>query len=87
MLIQVKLAFAITELHNFIQLHQTISDIYNKAQLNAKKMAMCLAKRERQVAEKVTQISININKSDGVRITCFKDEIAEAIWQDYISTH
>lgn len=76
MFIQIKLVFAITGLHNFIRFYQTTDDIYNKGQLDAEKMVMHLAKEERQVAKKVTQISANISKDDSIRINYFKDEIA-----------
>lgn len=74
-------------LNNFIELYQTIGNIYNKVQLDAKKIATRLAREEKQITEKAIQTSVNIIKSSCVKINCFKDEIAKAIWQDYISAH
>lgn len=85
MVVQVKIVLAVTGLHNFIQSHRTTGDIYDKAQFDAKRLLMRLSRGEEQGIDRVTHTSANTSKEDGARMNRFRDEIAEAMWQDYIS--
>lgn len=83
--IQVKIVLAVTGLHNFIQSHRTKGDIYDKAQLDAECLLMRLSQGEEKVVDQATRTSANTSREDGARMNRFRDEIAEAWWQDYVS--
>lgn len=46
---------------------------------------MRLSHGEEQDIDRVIHTSANTSKKDGARINRFRDEIAETMWQNYIS--
>lgn len=77
--VQVKIVLAVTGLHNFIQSHRTTGDIYDKAQLDAERLLMCLSRGEEEVVDQATHTSANTSRGDGAQMNRFRDEIAEAM--------
>lgn len=84
-IVQIKIVLAIIGLQNFIQLQQTLGNIYDKAQLDIECLLMYLPYGEGQDRDVVTHASANTSKKDRARINWFRDEIAEVMGQDYIS--
>lgn len=64
--IQVKIILAVIGLYNLIQSYQTIGNIYDKAQLDAKCLLMHLFQGEKKVVDPTIYTSANTSKGDRV---------------------